>query len=74
MRSFSDPDTNFTFLKEERSIGGGLIAEVYTGEVQCDECGAAAMNHEGIPHDQDCDQRGTHSRWYVRKFFDRHDF
>ena len=68
--SFADPETHFTLVKERRPVGtGGLEHEVYTGEVQCDECGEKAMNVEEIPHDQDCPQRGVHSRWYAAAFF-----
>lgn len=69
-RSFADPETHFTLVREERPIGdGGLVQEVPAGRVKCDCCEAVAENIEEIPHDQDCPQRGVHSRWYAAAFF-----
>ena len=66
-RSFADPDTHFTLVTEVRPVGnGGLVCEVSTGEVQCDECGQTASAPEYIPHEPDCDQDGVVSEWYVQ--------
>jgi len=71
MKSFTDPDTEFELIKSDTpvSVDGFAMGEP-TGEVKCLECGAVAMNVDEIPHENECSQRGTHSRWYGAKYFD----
>ena len=45
---------------------GGLVCEVPTGEVKCDECGQTASAPEYIPHGPDCNQADVVSRWYAQ--------
>lgn len=66
MRSVFDEDTEFKIIRSKTPVTvDGVKIGAPTGRVACRECGAEAENVDEIPHDPDCDQRFTHSRWYL---------
>ena len=73
MRSFAEPDTEFTILRAEYKLGRGQFPDCYEGEptgiVVCDECGRRADSVDEIPHrttpGDECGQRFVHFRWYL---------
>jgi len=76
MRSFSDPETCFSF------VGGAEIDGHQVGEpaaLRCCCCGAqvvidGADGHQtavdDLPHDSSCPQRDVVSRYWMRRFAD----
>lgn len=66
MRSFADPNTFFNIVVSTTPhTDDGFWPGEPTGEVRCEECGAAHVNVDEIPHEPDCSQRFVHSRWYA---------
>jgi hypothetical protein len=76
MRSFSDPETCFSFV-DGAAIDGHHVGE--PGALRCCCCGAQVPldGPEGhqtavddLPHDRDCPQRDVVSRYWMRRFAD----
>lgn len=69
MRDALDPDTEYQVVKSETSISNdGLRKGEPTGEIECCECGQSAMNIDEIPHEPDCSQRFSKTRYWRDRF------
>lgn len=71
-KSFADPDTHFELVRSDTpvNVDGFKIGEP-VGEVECECCGAVAVNVDEIPHAKDCPQRFVKSGWWADHLFDR---
>jgi len=60
-----NPDTEFAIVRSDTPVTvDGFALDEPTGDVECEECGATAVNIDEIPHAQDCSQRFARTRWW----------